>query len=82
MRYEQHRRLPEPSWAGTEGYDGITIQWLESIDAFNAFCAEPAYAELILPDEASFLDSDSLVWMLTEEPIVTMDGPTSSEGPA
>jgi hypothetical protein len=78
VRYEQHRRVPEPSWAGTEGYDGITIQWLESIDAFTAFCAEPAYAELILPDEERFLDRDSLVWMITDEPTVTMDGPTTS----
>jgi uncharacterized protein (TIGR02118 family) len=77
VRYEQHRRVPEPSWAGTAGYDGVTIQWLESVDAFRAFCAEPAYAELILPDEEKFLDKEGLVWMLTEEPMVTMDGPTS-----
>jgi uncharacterized protein (TIGR02118 family) len=81
VRYEQHRRVPEPSWAGTRGYDGITIQWLESVDAFTAFCAEPKYAELIEPDEERFLDRDSLVWMITEEPIVTMDGPTSGEVP-
>ena len=45
----------------------------------SAFCAEPAYAELIAPDEEQFLDRDALVWMITEEPIVTIDGPTSSE---
>ncbi len=77
VRYEQHRKVAEPSWLGTPGYDGITIQWLESVDAFLAFCAEPAYAELIEPDEKSFLDRDKLVWMITEEPIVTMDGPIS-----
>jgi hypothetical protein len=79
VRYEQHRRVPEPTWAGTKGYDGITIQWLESVEAFTAFCVEPAYAELIEPDEEKFLDRDALVWMITEEPIVTIDGPTSSE---
>lgn len=79
VRYEQHRRVPEPTWVGTKGYDGITIQWLESVDAFTAFCAEPTYAELIEPDEEKFLDRDALVWMITEEPIVTIDGPTSSE---
>jgi len=49
----------------------ITIQWLESLEAFQAFCAEPTYAELILPDEEKFLDKESLVWMMTEEPMVT-----------
>jgi hypothetical protein len=77
VRYEQHRRVPQPEWCGTPGYDGITIQWLESVDAFLAFCAEPAYAELIEPDEKRFLDRDNLVWMITEEPLVCMDGPTT-----
>jgi len=81
VRYEQHRRVPEPSWAGTKGYDGITIQWLDSVEAFSAFCAEPKYAELIEPDEERFLDRDSLIWMITDEPIVTIDGPTTSEVP-
>ena len=74
VRYEQHRRVPEPDWAGTPGYDGVTIQWFESVESFSAFCAEPAYAELIEPDERTFLDRDALVWMITEEPRVTMDG--------
>ena len=77
LRYEQHRRIPEPAWCGTPGYDGITIQWLESVEEFLAFCAEPKYAELIEPDEKRFLDRDNLVWMITEEPLVTMDGPTA-----
>ena len=66
---------PGPARAG---YDGITIQWFESVDEFSAFCAEPTYAELIEPDEATFLDRDAFVWMITEEPMVTMDGPTTS----
>jgi hypothetical protein len=78
VRYEQHRRVPAPSWAGTEGFDGITIQWLESFDEFLAFTNEPAYAELVAPDEERFLDRDHLVWMITEEPTVTIDGPISS----
>jgi len=80
VRYEQHRRVPEPAWAGTAGYDGITIQWFETVDEFTAFCAEPAYAELIEPDEATFLDRDAFVWMITEEPVVTMEGPTTGRG--
>jgi uncharacterized protein (TIGR02118 family) len=76
LRYEQHKRVTEPSWCGTEGYDGITEQWFESVDEFVAFTTEPKYAELIEPDEKAFLDRDAFVWMITEEPIVAMDGPT------
>jgi hypothetical protein len=82
VRYEQHRRVTEPSWCGTPGYDGITIQWFTSVDEFIAFTAEPKYAELIEPDEATFLDRDAFVWMITEEPIVAMDGPTAGAGAA
>jgi uncharacterized protein (TIGR02118 family) len=82
VRYEQHRRVSEPSWCGTPGYDGVTIQWLESVDAFTAFCSEPKYHEVLEPDEERFLDRDNLVWMITDEPIVTMDGPTSASGGA
>ena len=82
VRYEQHRRVPEPSWAGTAGFDGVTIQWFDSVEAFSAFCAEPAYHELIEPDEDTFLDRDALVWMITEEPRVTMDRPTGTAAAA
>ncbi len=78
LRYEQHKRVQEPSWCGTEGYDGITIQWFESVDEFVAFTTEPKYAELIEPDEKTFLDRDAFVWMITEEPVIAMDGPMSS----
>jgi len=78
LRYEQHRRVLQPAWAGTPGYDGVTIQWFESVEAFSAFCAEPTYAQLIEPDEATFLDRDAFVWMITEEPTLTMDGPTGT----
>jgi uncharacterized protein (TIGR02118 family) len=76
-RYEQHKRLPEPEWAGTPGYDGITIQWFDSIADFEGFVSAPEYAEVIAPDEQRFLDTDAFVWMITEEPVVTIDGPTT-----
>jgi hypothetical protein len=74
VRYEQHRRLPEPSWAGSEGYDGVTLQWFRSMDDFLAFLAEPAYAELVAPDEEHLLDKDAIVWLMTEEAAVAIDG--------
>ena len=77
VRYEQHRRTTYAPWMGTEDYDGITIQWMESAAALEGFVSEPKYAELIAPDEKYLLDDTGMVWMITEEPKVTIDGPTS-----
>jgi uncharacterized protein (TIGR02118 family) len=77
-RYEQHRRLAEPGWMGTPGYDGVTIQWFDTAADFEAFVQAPEYAEIIAPDEQRFLDQDALVWLMTEEPTVTIEGPTSA----
>jgi hypothetical protein len=75
VRYEQHRRTTTADWMGTDDYDGITIQWMRGPDAFEAFIAEPTYAELIAPDEQRFLDTDALVWMVTDEPRIAIEGP-------
>ena len=75
IRYEQLRRTTDAPWMGTEDYDGITMQWMESSASFEAFIAEPTYAELIAPDEQRFLDTSALVWMITEEPKLPIDGP-------
>lgn len=76
VRYEQLRRTTAEPWMGNEGFDGITIQWMTSVDAFLAFINEPKYGELIGPDEQEFLDTPGLVWMVTGEPNVIIDGPT------
>ncbi len=77
-RYEQHRRAPGPEWVGTPGYDGVTIQWFDTMADFEAFVTAPEYAEVIAPDEASFLDNGALVWMMATEPLVPIDGPQST----
>lgn len=74
VRYEQHLPADVGGLAGTEGYDGIAVQWLESIDAFTGFMNEPAYMEQVHPDEERFLDRDGLVWMVTDEPNVVIAG--------
>lgn len=76
VRYEQLRRTSAADWMGTEGYDGITLQWMESAASFEAFIAEPKYAELIAPDEQHFLDTSALVWMITDEPRLPIAGAT------
>ncbi len=79
VRYEQHvRHRPEPL-SGTEDVDGVAVQWFTSMDAFVAFMSEPAYSELIAPDERRFLDLERLEFVITEEPTVVIDGPVATD---
>jgi hypothetical protein len=55
-----------------DGYDGVTIQWYESLEAFYASVSEPDYAE-INADIEKFLDTSRLEFVLTEEPDVIVD---------
>jgi len=76
-RYEQNHRLAsdrERDAEGSPGFDGATIQWLDSMDSFLAFVREPKYAELIAPDEKRFLDRSSLLVFFTEQEEVKIDG--------
>ena len=74
VRYEQHvRHLPD-ALSGTDGVDGVAVQWFRSIDDFVGFISEPAYAELIAPDEQRFLDMEHLEFIVTEDPIVVIGG--------
>jgi hypothetical protein len=77
VRYEQNHRLAA-DYARDEGnpagFDGATVQWLESMESFYAFVREPKYAELIAPDEGSFLDRESLALLFTEDDDVKIDG--------
>jgi uncharacterized protein (TIGR02118 family) len=74
VRYEQHVRHRPDALSGNEGIDGVAVQWFESIDRFVDFMSEPAYAELIAPDEQRFLDMASVEFIITEEPTVIIDG--------
>ncbi len=81
VRYEQHPRHRPDALSGTDGVDGVAVQWFESIDDFLGFISEPGYQELIAPDERRFLDTDSIEFLITEEPNVVIDGPRCpSEG--
>ena len=74
VRYEQHPRHRPDAISGSDGYDGVAVQWFESIDEFVAFVSEPDYAEHVAPDERRFLDMDGLVYLITDEPTVVIDG--------
>jgi len=77
VRYEQNHRMVsdyERDADGHVGFDGATVQWLESMAGFRGFVREPKYAELIAPDEATFLDRESITLLFTEEEDVKIQG--------
>lgn len=78
VRYEQHPRHRADLLSGSEGVDGVAVQWFERIDDFASFVAEPAYAELIAPDERRFIDTQRIVFVVTDEPNVVIGGPRSA----
>ena len=67
VRYERnHRAKADYARPGASDFDGAAVEWYPSVRAFYDMIGEPAYGELIAPDEDRFLDRDSLVWLLTE----------------
>ena len=69
--YDQNRRLDaDYDRDAGGGFDGVTEQWYESLDAFRAFVAEPAFAERVFPDERNFLLPERTRWIVTRAPDV------------
>jgi hypothetical protein len=75
VRYEQHPLVPDQSgrWRGSEGFDGVAVQWYRSLDDFEAMIADPEYRRVVAPDEAELLDLANCVFLLTDEPRVVID---------
>ncbi len=69
-RYEQHPRLADAAgrWTGSEGFDGVTVQWYRSLDDFGAMVADAEYQRIVGPDERHLLDLAGSVYLLTDEP--------------
>jgi hypothetical protein len=70
VRYEQHDRVSERPgrWTGSEGFDGMTLQWYASMDDFTAMISDPDYQRIVGPDERHLIDLEHSVYLLTEEP--------------
>jgi uncharacterized protein (TIGR02118 family) len=67
--YEQHHRLA--SDYGHDGdWDGMAVQRFASADAFQAFMADPAFGEKVVPDQEAFIDMARVVWFLSDPPEV------------
>ena len=74
LRYEQHHRPLSDYPAEDDGaYDGVTEQWFASMEEYNAHIAEPDFPE-VWADLPNFLDVDRLAFVVTEEPVVILDG--------
>ncbi len=76
IRYEQHPR-PLDDYRDDHdrsGYDGVTVQWFESMDSYRAHMGEDDFPAM-MDDITQFLDTDSLEFVLTEEPRVIVEGP-------
>ncbi len=72
VRYEQHPR-PLEDYNGDDdaGYDGVTVQWFESMDSYRAHMGEQDFGE-IWADIERFLDTGRLDFVVTEHPRVVM----------
>jgi hypothetical protein len=77
VRYEQYDRHAPGAISGSKGCDGVTMQWMHSIEDFVAFISEKKYMELIHPDEQAFLDMSRVTFVVGNKPRVVIDGPTS-----
>jgi hypothetical protein len=69
VRYEQHLRVPAEAgrWTGSEGFDGMTLQWYRSLDDFEAMIRDPDYRRIVGPDEEYLLDLARSVYLITTE---------------
>jgi uncharacterized protein (TIGR02118 family) len=75
VRYEQHPRAVG-SWTGTEGIDGMALQWFRSVEDLLAMVADPEYRRIVGPDERYLLDLDASVYLLSDDPrVVISDDP-------
>lgn len=84
-RYELNHRLPEDyarerhpvEMAGPQ-WDGVAVQWFDSLDAFRAFEAHPARAEISAIDQPRFRAPETAV-VLTHDASVIVDKPGGRE---
>jgi uncharacterized protein (TIGR02118 family) len=81
VRYEQNHRLARDYERPDSGdFDGVAIQWFDSIDDFAGMVASPEYAARVAPDEDELLDRNGLIWLLTEPEEVFIPGPECRDG--
>ena len=65
------RRIWTGSGDDDPGFDGVTVQWFESMDDYRAHMGEPDFS-VMWEDIESFLDTDRLHFIVTEHPHLVM----------
>ncbi|WP_368680348.1 EthD domain-containing protein (plasmid) [Rhodococcus opacus] len=71
-RYSQ-AHLVDPDYAGDgmawpkAAFDGIAEVWFDNIDVMTTAFNEPKFVELVGPDDAKFIDPESVSILVTEE---------------
>ncbi len=85
-RYEQNPRLSgdylrdaKANNYDEQGYDGVTVIWYHSMDAFNSMVNDPYYVKHIVPDEDYLLDRQAQAWILAGQPNTIVDKPGARE---
>lgn len=70
-RYEQHPVSWPAAGQREPDFDGVTIQFFDSVGDFMQHMTEPDFPQ-VMEDTEKFLDSANLHWVLTEEPNVVI----------
>lgn len=74
VRYEQHHRALEDYGPEDDGgFDGVTVQWFASRQAYEAHVSAPDFRE-VWADIEKFLDVGRLTYVLTDTTEVIVDG--------
>jgi uncharacterized protein (TIGR02118 family) len=73
IRYEQNHRLAEDFDRDDSEIEGVTIEWFPSTRHFFGMATDPDSRDVIAADEQKFLDTDRLVWILTEAETTVLD---------
>lgn len=73
IRYEQNHRLPEDFARDDSEIEGVTIEWFPSTRHFFGMATDPGSRDVIAADEQKFLDTERLVWILTEAETTVLD---------
>jgi uncharacterized protein (TIGR02118 family) len=73
IRYEQNHRLRSDYAREECDLEGVTIEWFPSTRDFFGMATDPESRDVIAADEQKFLDTDGLVWILTEAEETVLD---------
>lgn len=80
VRYEQNPRLAADyrrdaklKHFADQGYDGVTVIWYHSMDAFHAMTTDPYYQKHVMPDEDYLLDRQSQAWIIAGDEDTIID---------